>query len=302
MSRKILLVFVSCIVLILTLEVLMYIDGLKKLRDFFIGGLAGESGSPAEMFRANEERKARRTGMVRGLGSRKYKIEEDADEPINPVQDYFDMLYQSNLDYLGSSETEEMAKGRLTSVGISSDDPLKLRKLTGSGYIGTDPEEFSSLIADDLTELGLSDKAIAGIVGSLDYESLGFTRYKEIEGPGVSAAQYTNMGGINNAERQKLINENDYDGLIKIGARKDAFLAFSRSKKQDPRTFKAFRDFMFYELTNTPEKNVMSSLYNVKTPEEAAEIFTNKFLRPNPDSANMSKRKRNARKYYTTYN
>ena len=90
----------------------MYIDGYKKLRGFSTGGLAGESGSPAEMFRKDEERKARKTGIVRGLGSRKYKIEEDADEPINPVQDYFDMFYQSNLDYLGSSETEEMAKER----------------------------------------------------------------------------------------------------------------------------------------------------------------------------------------------
>ena len=296
MLQKLSAVFISCIVLILILEVLMYIDGYKKLRGFSTGGLAGESGSPAEMFRRDEERKARRTGMVRGLASPKYKIEEDVDEPISPVQDYFEGIYKGNQAF------EKMKKGRLTSIGIQSDDPLKLKELTGSGYIGTDPEEFAEMIASDLTELGLSNEAIAGIVGSLDYESLGFTRYKEIEGPGVSAAQYTNMGGINNAERQKLINENDYDGLIKIGARKDAFLAFSRSKKQDPRTFKAFRDFMFYELTNTPEKNVMSSLYNVKTPEEAAEIFTNKFLRPNPDSANMSKRKRNARKYYNTYN
>ena len=301
MSRKILLVFISCIVLILTLEVLMYIDGLKNLRDFFTGGLAGESGSPAEMFRKDEERKARKTSIVRGLGSRKYKIEEDADEPINPVQDYFDMFYQSNLDYLGSSETEEMAKGRLTSVGISSDDPLKLRKLTGSGYIGTDPEEFSSLIADDLTELGLSDKAIAGIVGSLDYESLGFTRYNEIDGPGVSAAQYTNMGGINNAERQKLINENDYDGLIDIGARKDAFLAFSKAKNQDSRTYKAFRDFMFYELQNSPESKVLRLLENVGSAEEAAQIFTNEFLRPASESANIPERKRRATKFFNRY-
>ena len=279
----------------------MYIDGLKKLRDFFTGGLAGESGSPAEMFRANEERKARKTGIVRGLGSRKYKIEEDADEPINPVQDYFDMLYQSNLDYLGSSETEEMAKGRLTSVGISSDDPLKLRKLTGSGYIGTDPEEFSSLIADDLTELGLSDKAIAGIVGSLDYESLGFTRYKEIKGPGVSAAQYTNMGGVNESKRQKFISENDYDGLIKIGARKDAFLAYSAASKKDPRTYNAFRDFMFYELQNSPESKVLRLLENVGSAEEAAQIFTNEFLRPDPDSANLPERRRRATKFFNRY-
>ena len=301
MLRKLLVVFVSCIVVILILEVSMYIDGYKKLRGFFKGGLAGESGSPAEMFRKNEERKAGRTGMVRGLASPKYKIEEDIDEPISPVQDYFDMLYKSNEEYLGSAEVEEMAKGRLASIGIGSDDPFKLRKLTGSGYIGTDPEEFSSLIADDLTELGLSDEAIAGIVGSLDYESLGFTRYNEIDGPGVSAAQYTNMGGINNAERQKLINQNDYDGLIKIGARKDAFLAFSEEKNQDPRTYKAFRDFMFYELQNSPESTVLRLLEDVGSAEEAAQIFTNKFLRPASESANIPERKRRSTKFFNTY-
>ena len=297
MLQKLFVVFVSFIIIVLMSEVFMYIKGYKKLKGFFEGGLlAGEEVGPTEMFRQNEQRRAFRTGAVRGLGSPVDDVDQTFAEIVSPVQDYFEGIYKGNQAF------EKMKKGRLTSIGIQSDDPLKLKELTGSGYIGTDPEEFAEMIASDLTELGLSNEAIAGIVGSLDYESLGFTRYKEIEGPGVSAAQYTNMGGINNAERQKLINENDYDGLIKIGARKDAFLAFSRSKKQDPRTFKAFRDFMFYELTNTPEKNVMSSLYNVKTPEEAAEIFTNKFLRPNPDSANMSKRKRNARKYYNTYN
>ena len=86
----------------------MYIDGYKKLRGFFKGGLAGESGSPAEMFRRDEERKARKTGMFRGLASPKYKIEEDIDEPISPVQDYFDMLYKGNLEYEGGLKEVEV--------------------------------------------------------------------------------------------------------------------------------------------------------------------------------------------------
>ena len=86
----------------------MYIDGYKKLRGFSTGGLAGESGSPAEMFRRDEERKARKTGMVRGLVSPKYKIEEDIDEPISPVQDYFDMLYKGNLEYEGGLKEVEV--------------------------------------------------------------------------------------------------------------------------------------------------------------------------------------------------
>lgn len=108
MLRKLLVVFVLCIIVVLTLEVLMYIDGYKKLRGFSTGGLAGESGSPAEMFRRDEERKARKTGMFRGLASPKYKIEEDVDEPISPVQDYFDMLYKGNLEYEGGLKEVEV--------------------------------------------------------------------------------------------------------------------------------------------------------------------------------------------------
>ena len=86
----------------------MYIDGLKNLRDFFTGGLAGESGSPAEMFRKNEERRARKTGMVRGLGSPNDVVEEEINEPISPVQDYFDMLYKGNLEYEGGLKEVEI--------------------------------------------------------------------------------------------------------------------------------------------------------------------------------------------------
>ena len=109
------------------------------------------------------------------------------------------------------------------------------------------------------------------------------------------------MGGINNAERQKLINENDYDGLIDIGARKDAFLAFSKAKNQDSRTYKAFRDFMFYELQNSPESKVLRLLENVGSAEEAAQIFTNEFLRPASESANIPERKRRATKFFNRY-
>ena len=274
----------------------MYIKGYKKLKGFFEGGLlAGEEVGPTEMFRQNEQRRAFRTGAVRGLGSPVDDVDQTFAEIVSPVQDYFEGIYKGNQAF------EKMKKGRLTSIGIQSDDPLKLKELTGSGYIGTDPEEFAEMIASDLTELGLNNEAIAGIVGSLDYESAGFTRYKEIEGPGVSAAQYTNMGGINNAERQKLINENDYDGLIKIGARKDAFLAFSEEKNQDPRTYKAFRDFMFYELQNSPESKVLRLLENVGSAEEAAQIFTNEFLRPASESANIPERKRRATKFFNRY-
>ena len=96
MLRK-LIVFVSCIVAILTLEVLMYIDGYKKLKGFYGGGLVGEEGSPEEMRQRNKDRK---TNLVKGLGSPNNVVEEEVDAPVSPVQDYFNMLYKGNEEYL----------------------------------------------------------------------------------------------------------------------------------------------------------------------------------------------------------
>ena len=146
MLHKLLVVFVSCIVVIFTLEVLMYIDGYKKLRGFSTGGLAGEEGSPAEMFRRNEERKARKTGMVKGLGSPNNVVEEEINEPISPVQDYFDMLYRGNEEYLESSETEEMAEGRTKFAGYS-----------GVGYDGLATQKrIESIIRQESKQRGIN--------------------------------------------------------------------------------------------------------------------------------------------------
>ena len=291
MLRK-LIVFVSCIVAILTLEVLMYIDGYKKLKGFYGGGLVGEEGSPEEMRQRNKDRK---TNLVRGLGSPNNVVEEEVDEPVSPVQDYFNMLYKGNEEYLKSSETEEISEGRIKSVGI-------YKESLGSDYVDTNPDKFASELASDLRKFGLRNEAVAGIIGSLDYESLGFTRYKEIKGPGVSAAQYTNMRGVDETKRKEFIRDRDYAGLVKIGARKDAFLAHSQDKGLDPRSYEAFRDFMFYEFKNTGEKSILNKLDKAKNPEQAAVIFTKSFLRPAEKTANLNKRKSNAREYYSTYN
>ena len=70
MLQKLFVVFVSFIIIVLMSEVFMYIKGYKKLKGFFEGGLlAGEEVGPTEMFRQNEQRRAFRTGAVRGLGS-----------------------------------------------------------------------------------------------------------------------------------------------------------------------------------------------------------------------------------------
>tara|TARA_R110002020_G_scaffold276100_1_gene491393 strand:+ start:120 stop:890 length:771 start_codon:yes stop_codon:yes gene_type:complete len=256
----------------------MYIDGWKQLVNLF-----NEEGSvTSEVTQAREK-----SGSYRGLAARAKNPEakEILSEP-SPVYDYFKMFYESN---------EGMAKGRIKSSEIYKEG-------LGSDYVDTNPNKFASELASDLTEFGLGDEAIAGIIGSLDYESLGFTRYKEIKGPGVSAAQYTNMRGVDEAKRKEFIRDRDYAGLVKIGARKDAFLAHSQDKGLDPRSYEAFRDFMFYEFRNTGEGSILNKLDRAKNPEQAADIFTNSFLRPKKETANLSKRRSNARKYYSTYN
>jgi hypothetical protein len=213
-------------------------------------------------------------------------------EKKSPISDYFKYFYEGNQEYL-----KQMSEGRVALSKASQDYTMNLRETTGSDYIDIKPQQFANKLASDLTEFGLSDDAIAGIIGSLAYESLNFTRYKEIKGPGVSAAQYTNMRGIDDTKRKELIRDRDYAGLVKIGARKDAFLAYAQDKGLDVRSYEAFRDFMFYEFRNTGEGSVLNKLDKAKNPEDAARIFTNSFLRPNKDKANMAKRMKNARDF-----
>ena len=208
-------------------------------------------------------------------------------EKKSPISDYFKYFYEGNQEYL-----KQMSEGR-----IKSSEIYKEERDSKTGYVDITPEEFANNLASDLTEFGLNDNQIAGIIGSLNYESLGFTRYKEIKGPGISAAQYTNMRGIDDTKRKELIRDRDYAGLVKIGARKDAFLAYAQDKGLDVRSYEAFRDFMFYEFRKTGEGSVLNKLDKAKNPEDAARIFTNSFLRPNKDKANMAKRMKNARDF-----
>ena len=277
MLKKFLIVVLG-ILFVLILENTMYIDGYKKLVD----SIFGEDSITSEIAQARKK-----SDSYRGLAARAKNTEaqEILNEP-SPVSDYFKMFYESN---------EEMAKGRLKTSKIYKEG-------LGSDYVDINPKQFANQLASDLTEFGLSDVAIAGIIGSLDYESLGFTRYKEIKGPGVSAAQYTNMRGVDEAKRKEFIRDRDYAGLVKIGARKDAFIAFSQDKGLDPRSYQAFRDFMFYEFRNTGEGSVITKLDKAKNAEQAADIFTNSFLRPKKETANLSKRRSNAREYYNTFN
>ena len=211
-------------------------------------------------------------------------------EKKSPISDYFKYFYDGNQEYL-----KQMSEGR-----IKSSEIYKEERDSKTGYVDIKPEEFANNLASDLTEFGLNDNQIAGIIGSLNYESLGFTRYKEIKGPGISAAQYTNMRGIDDTKRKELIRDRDYAGLVKIGARKDAFIAFSQDKGYDPKSYNAFRDFMFYEFRNTSEGRVIEKLDKAQSPEQSADIFTNTFLRPKKETANLPKRRKKARNIKNT--
>jgi hypothetical protein len=272
-NKKWILILITTVVL---LEVIMsYIPGWKTLKE--------------ETVDVSSDKGVVQTASLMP----KNKTTTDATpEKKSPISDYFKYFYDGNQEYL-----KQMSEGRIALSKASQDYTMNLRETTGSDYIDIKPQQFADNLASDLTEFGLSDDAIAGIIGSLAYESLNFTRYKEIKGPGVSAAQYTNMRGIDDTKRKELIRDRDYAGLVKIGARKDAFLAYAQDKGLDVRSYEAFRDFMFYEFRKTGEGSVLNKLDKAKNPEDAARIFTNSFLRPNKDKANMAKRMKNARDF-----
>jgi hypothetical protein len=117
-------------------------------------------------------------------------------------------------------------------------------------------------IAGDLvSQLGLSPAAAAGVVGNLSHETGGFKHMQELK-PVVPGSR----GGFGWAQW--------------TGPRRKAFEGWAADNKLDPNSYEANLGFLKHELTATPEGRVMTSLKAAKTPEEAARIFSEQYLRP----------------------
>ena len=133
-------------------------------------------------------------------------------------------------------------------------------------------------LMSDLQEVfGITRAQAAGIVGNLDYETGGFKYLQELE-PVVPGSK----GGRGFA--------------MWTGPRRRSFEAWSKENNLDPDSYEASFGFLVHEVQNTSEGRFMEALEKTTTPEEAARVFSNKYLRPG--KPNINKRISSSNNYY----
>ena len=112
-----------------------------------------------------------------------------------------------------------------------------------------------------IQDFGLTPAAAAGFAGNLAHESGNFRQLQEIS-PIVKGSR----GGFGWAQW--------------TGPRRRQFEEWSKQNGLDPSSADANYGFLKYELSNTPEGGVLKSLEGINDPSQAAQIVSNKFLRP----------------------
>lgn len=112
-----------------------------------------------------------------------------------------------------------------------------------------------------MRDFGLSPGAAAGFAGNLAHESGNFKTLQEIN-PTVKGSR----GGFGWAQW--------------TGPRRRQFESFAQQNNLDPSSREANYGFLKHELTATPEGGVLGALKGVNDPAQAAQIVSNKFLRP----------------------
>ena len=135
----------------------------------------------------------------------------------------------------------------------------------------------SRMMVDLQRDFGLSTAQAAGFVGNLAHESGDFKTMQEIN-PTVEGSR----GGFGYAQW--------------TGPRRRAFEAWASENGLDPTSYEANYGFLKHELTNTPEGAVIGRLRTAETPDDAARIVSERFLRPG--IPHMDSRIQRARNYY----
>ena len=110
-------------------------------------------------------------------------------------------------------------------------------------------------------DLSISPKVAAGIVGQLGYESSGLQSINEMK-PTVPGSR----GG--------------YGWAQWTGPRRRQFESWAQQNNMDVADPEANYQYLVHELTQTPEKNVLSKLQGIEDPVQAGKVFTDTFLRP----------------------
>lgn len=146
-------------------------------------------------------------------------------------------------------------------------------------YEALDPAETGNRLLGDLTkDFGLTTEQAAGIVGNLAAESGNFTTMQEIN-PLVKGSR----GGYGFAQW--------------TGPRRVDFENWAKSNGLSTDSYEANYGFLKYELSNTPEGNVLEGIRQTTDAGSAARIFSNEFLRPKKETANLPRREGYANKY-----
>lgn len=126
---------------------------------------------------------------------------------------------------------------------------------------------------------GLSEIAVAGIVGNADEESRFDPRARGIQ-----------MGP----------NKTDALGLFQWGEKNrwQSLVGFAKKYKLDPWDFDTQLRFAWNELNMNYYQPALEGIKNAKTPEQAAEVWRTKY---EVASGGVTKRQVNARRWYNTY-
>jgi len=210
-----------------------------------------------------------------GLGSKIPTAEEqieDIDLASIAIYERFAATVEKNMQM-----RESFSKGLVTESSGPAERP---RKYILEGLYKERPNKYLKDLKDEFPNLGL--KQISAIIGNLDHESKGFTKYYEegVTVGGEADAQWT-------------------------GTRRKAFRKFAKENNLDPRSYEASRDFLIYELKNDkthgfvnwPELDSFND--SSKSASELAVLFEDRYLRAK--TKRLERRKKLAEQYYTEF-
>lgn len=252
--------------LLLKVSLVVYSD--MNYRNFYL-----QASDLANKIRSGEYQKVRqeKTSEQSPIISRRKKVEL----PQTKEDNYLDTV-ASYLAMFGDEGDMNEGTG-----GIGSD---YVEVIPGSSPPPRRFENFEAkdvgfqLMSDLKKDFGLTTEQAAGIVGNLDWESGGFNTLQEIK-PLVEGSR----GGYGYAQW--------------TGPRRVAFEEFAAANDLDPSDYSANYGFLKEEFTNSAEGKVLDRIREAGSAEEAAEIFSNTFLRPSKAHANLMARKGRANKY-----